>query len=112
MSTPAACLLLSEFVPAAARLFAEFRRLRDRLPPAEARKLALFEKHKLRHAALMDLVRMPRLQSWWPTFAAPNLVAPPLRGCARPDAWLCENVVQRSVQQAASKRALASSRPF
>ena len=75
MSTPAACLLLSKFVPAAARLFAEFRRLRDRLPPAEARKLAVFEKHDLQHAALMEMVRMPRLQSLWLIFAAPRLPA-------------------------------------
>ena len=40
MSTPTACLLFSQFVPATARLFVEFRRLRDSLPPAEARKFA------------------------------------------------------------------------
>ena len=40
MSTPTACLLFSQFVPATARLFVEFRRMRDSLPPAEARKFA------------------------------------------------------------------------
>ena len=34
MSTPAACLMLSQFVPATARLLAEFMRLRAALPPA------------------------------------------------------------------------------
>ena len=39
MSTSAICLLLSQFAPATARLFAEVRRLHDSLPPVEARAL-------------------------------------------------------------------------
>ena len=40
MSTPTACLLVSKFAPAAARVFADFRRLRGSLPPADAREFA------------------------------------------------------------------------
>ena len=40
MSSSSICLLLSKFAPATARLFAEFRRLRDSLPPAKASTLA------------------------------------------------------------------------
>lgn len=43
MSTAAACLLLSQYAPATARLFAQFRRLRGSLPPAEMRKLMALE---------------------------------------------------------------------
>lgn len=52
VSTPAACLLLSRFVPATARLLAEFRRLRGGLPPAEARKFA---------PAAQDLAKAPMM---------------------------------------------------
>ena len=54
MSTPAACLLLSRFVPATARLLAEFRRLQEGLPPAEARKFA---------PAKQDLAKAP-MMAW------------------------------------------------
>ena len=59
VSTPEACLLLSRFVPATALLFAEFRRLRDSLPPADARKFAEgnCERH-LQHAEMMSAVRL------------------------------------------------------
>ena len=58
MSTPEACLLLGRYVPATAQLFAEFRRLRDGLPPAEARAFAKCTKNKLRHAEMMTAVRL------------------------------------------------------
>ena len=58
MSTPAACLLLSQFGPATARLFTEFRRLRDSLPPAEARKFAECTEDDLLHAEMMSAVRL------------------------------------------------------
>ena len=54
MSTPAACLLLSRFVPATARLLAEFLRLREGLPPAEAREFA---------PAKQDLAKAP-MMAW------------------------------------------------
>ena len=56
MSTQAACLLVSKFAPAIARLFVEFRRLRDGLPPARAREYAKHAKD-LRDAHLMHGVR-------------------------------------------------------
>ena len=52
MSTAAACLLLSRFAPDIACLFAEFRRLRGGLPPAEARKFA---------SAAQDLAKAPMM---------------------------------------------------
>ena len=61
MSTPAACLLLSQYVPATAQLFAEFRRLRDGLPPADARNLAECSQCSqgfLEHATMMTEVRL------------------------------------------------------
>lgn len=58
MSTPAACLLLGRFVPAAARLYAEFQRLRRSLPPAEAQKLAGMDMGMLRHADMLAAVRL------------------------------------------------------
>lgn len=58
ISTPAACLLLSRFAPATAQLFAEFRRLRNSLLPAEARKFAECEKGGMRHAEMMAAVRL------------------------------------------------------
>ena len=58
MSTPAACLLLSRFAPAAARLLAAFRRLRDSLPPAEARMFAQFENENMRRAEVVNAVRL------------------------------------------------------
>ena len=58
MGAPAACLLLSKFAPATARLFAEFRRLRDSLPPAEARNFAECERKGLQHAEMVTLVRL------------------------------------------------------
>ena len=64
MSTPAACLLLSQFVPATAQLFAVYRRLRDALPADTASTFAVYEK-KIIHHDMMTLVRMcachPRL---------------------------------------------------
>ena len=58
MSTPAACLLLSRFAPATVQLFAEFRRLRDSLTPAEARKLRDCEEGYLRRADVLTAVRL------------------------------------------------------
>lgn len=58
MSTPTACLLLSRVPPASARLFAEFRRLRGSLPPADAQRFALHEAKNLRHAEMMAAVRL------------------------------------------------------
>ena len=61
MSTPAACQLLSQYVPATAALFAEFRRLRDGLPPADAREFAELlqcSQGVLGHAAMMTEVRL------------------------------------------------------
>ena len=61
MSTPAACLLLSQYVPATAALFAEFRRLRDGLPPADAREFAecsWCSQGVLGHATMMTEVRL------------------------------------------------------
>lgn len=58
MSAPPACLLLSQYVPATAQLFAEFRRLRDGLSPAEARELEESTEGVLEHATLMTVVRL------------------------------------------------------
>ena len=58
LSTPAACLLLSKFAPAAARLFAEFWRLRDGLPPVEARNFAEYMEEDLQDAQMMTVVRL------------------------------------------------------
>ena len=62
MSTTAACLLLSRFAPAIACLFAEFRRLRGGLPPAEARKFAPAAQD-LAKAPMMGAVRLCARQS-------------------------------------------------
>ena len=51
MFDQAACLLHSQYPPASVRLFAEFRRLRQGLPPAEARKLVVCEEGKRGPAA-------------------------------------------------------------
>ena len=60
MSTPAACLLLSQLVPATAQLFAVYRRL----PADTAGTFAVYEK-KIIHHDMMTLVRLcarhPRL---------------------------------------------------
>ena len=58
VSTPAACLLLSRFAPATARLFGEFRRLRDSLTPAEARKFTECGERYLWHADMLIVVRL------------------------------------------------------
>ena len=59
MTTPAACLLLSQFAPATARLFAELRYLRDSLPPQDAQKFAEYVmKEGLQHAEMMAEVRL------------------------------------------------------
>ena len=58
MSTPAACLLLSRFAPAAACVFAEFRRLRGLLPRSGARKFAEREAKGLQHTEMMAAVRL------------------------------------------------------
>ena len=65
MSTPTACLLLSRFPHASARLFAEFRRLRGSLPPADAQRFALHEAKNLRHAEMMAAVCMRHKQLAW-----------------------------------------------
>lgn len=58
MSTPAACLLFSQFVPASARLLVEYRRLRGSLPRAEERKAAACgaDADILPHAQMMSVV--------------------------------------------------------
>ena len=60
MTAPAAHLLLSQFPPATARLYAEYRRLRQSLPPAEARRMSEGEKTNrcLRPAGMMTAVRL------------------------------------------------------
>ena len=58
LSTRAARLLLSRFAPAAVRLFAEFRRLRDGLPPAEARKHAKDVDEDQQDVMMMTVVRL------------------------------------------------------
>lgn len=58
ISTPAACLLLRQFVPAVARLCAEYGRLRVSLPPAQAQTFAGFEADSLPRADLTAAVRM------------------------------------------------------
>ena len=58
LSAPAACLLLSQYVPATAQLFAEFRRLRDGLPPDEVCAFAECTKDDLQHAEMMLVVRL------------------------------------------------------
>ena len=58
MSTAAACLLLSRYAPATARILAEFRRLRDSLPPAEASKFSEFKMENMQHAEMMTMVRL------------------------------------------------------
>lgn len=58
MSTAAACLLLSRYAPATARIFAEFQRLRDGLPPAEARKFLDYNMKNMQHAEMMTQVRL------------------------------------------------------
>ena len=60
MSTPAACLLFSQFVPASAQLLAEYRRLRGSLPPAEECDVAATggPKDILPHAPMMSVVRL------------------------------------------------------
>ena len=58
MSVPEACLLLGRYVPATAQLFAEFRRLRDGLSPAEARAFAKCTRRKLQHEEMMFAVRL------------------------------------------------------
>ena len=62
MSTPAACLLLSQFAPATARLFAEFRRLRDSMTPAEARAFAPTAEEGMQDAEMMTAVRLRACQ--------------------------------------------------
>ena len=56
LSAPTACLLLSQFVPASARLFAEFRRVRNSLPPANARNLDRFMEKGIREGELIFAV--------------------------------------------------------
>lgn len=64
MSTPAACLLLSQFAPATARLFLEFRRLRGSLPPAEAQiLLAACTEEDMQDAFIMAVVRLCACQT-------------------------------------------------
>ena len=64
VSTPAACLLLSQFAPATARLFLEFRRLRGWLPPAEAQiLLAGCTEEDMQDANIMAVVRLCSCQT-------------------------------------------------
>ena len=58
VSTPAACLLLSQYVPATAQLLAEFRRLRDSLSPAQARAFQEYKRDNLRDAKMITMVRL------------------------------------------------------
>ena len=62
MSIPAACLLLSQSVPAIARLYAEYRRLQGSTPPADdftfAGCVVGVEKETLRHADMAAAVRL------------------------------------------------------
>ena len=92
MSALEACLLLGQYVPATAQLFAEFRRLRDGLSPAEARAFAKVTKHKLRHTEMMYAVRLcacPMLRPGACRAAEPKPAAPQVlrRECVQ-DAWL------------------------
>ena len=103
MLTPAACLLLRKFLPATARLFAEFRRLRDRLPPAEARKFAECQKDGLRDAELMTLVRLCACLGCTADGQVAKFPPSALRGGGGPDAFSCETTVHRGTSQAASK---------
>ena len=105
VSTPAACLLLSKFVPATARLFAEFRRLRNTLPPAEARNFAECERKGLRDAELLTLVSLCACQGCRADSRGVELPSPAsaLQGGAVPDALSYDtNRAQRHVK-AASK---------
>ena len=52
-----ACLLLSQYVPASAQLFAHFRRLRDGLSPADARAFAGLAQEALGHSKMVVSVR-------------------------------------------------------
>ena len=64
ISTPAACLLLSQFAPATARLFLEFRRLRGWLPPAEAKiLLAGCTEEDMQDTFIMAVVRQYSCQT-------------------------------------------------
>ena len=58
MSAPVACLLLSQYVPASAQLFAEFRRLRDGLSPAEARSFAGLTQEDMGDSQMVVAVRL------------------------------------------------------
>ena len=57
-STAAAGLLLRQYAPTTARLFAQFRRLRRSLPPAELREFTPFETNSLGNANMMKMVRL------------------------------------------------------
>ena len=57
IGTPNACLLLSKFVPANARAFAEFRRLRDGLPRADACIFATWGEEQLPDAGMVAAAR-------------------------------------------------------
>ena len=81
MTAPAACLLLSQYVPASARLFAEFQRLRDSLPAADARTYFTCEcanKH-VRPAEMRTTVRLCA----WCTSGGSRLTALRTRGLQR-----------------------------
>ena len=60
MDASTACLLLSKFPPASAGLFAEFRRLRASLSPAEACRVSGSERRNwgLRPAKVLIAVRL------------------------------------------------------
>ena len=51
------CLLLGKYAPATARLFVEFRRVRDELPPAQARMYAARVHDELGDEEMMTMVR-------------------------------------------------------
>ena len=58
LSSPAACLLLSRFLPATAELYVEFRRLRGALPPNEELKFAEGTEKELLIGDMLITVRL------------------------------------------------------
>ena len=91
MSTPTACLLLSQFAPATAQLLGEFQRLRKTLSPNEARIFAAHAEEDLQDADMLTLVRLcachigrapMRLPSCQVVCSA-TVPAPPLHDCKR-----------------------------
>ena len=91
MSTPTACLLLSQFAPATAQLLGEFQRLRKMLSPAEARICAAHAEGDLQDADMKTMVRLcachisrtPRRLRGCQAICSKTVPAPPLYHCKR-----------------------------